>query len=76
MDALYAVFTTRIILNIRDERNQGLQTELHTDYSGPLEFAIPDVVVSEEHGQTRDDPTWVQFSKRIQGRNHDDMHVL
>jgi len=75
VNALYTVFTTRIILNIRDEGNQGLQTEVHTDYSGTLEFAILNVVVSEEHGQTRDDPTWVQFSKRIQGRNHDDIHV-
>jgi len=38
---LYAVLTTRIVLNIRAVSNQSMQTELHTSYEMPLEFDGP-----------------------------------
>ena len=45
---MYSVFTTRIILNIRDIGSRTLQTELHTIYEEshpeftPIRFALHD----------------------------------
>jgi len=39
--SLYAMLTTRIVLNIRETSNLGLQTELHTAYEESLVFAMP-----------------------------------
>jgi hypothetical protein len=40
-DILYAVLTTRIILNIREAGGQDIQTELHTDTYEPAAVIMP-----------------------------------
>jgi len=48
LDSLYPVFVSRIILNIRQAANLGIQTELHTSHHEPIVFAVPPQVVSDE----------------------------
>jgi len=45
---LYAVFTTRVVLNIREAGNRGSETELHTSYHDSLVFATPDLPLTHD----------------------------
>jgi len=50
-NALYSVLTSRIVLNIRDMNNRGVEIELHTGHYESIVFARPSVQGEEDHHQ-------------------------
>ena len=62
------VFTTRIILNIRESGNRTIrtiQTELHTDFHDPIVFAISPV--RDNHDEDSADSDWYLSQMNSQG---------
>jgi len=72
-DVLYVVFTTRIILNIRESSNRTTQTELHTDFHDPIEFAISPG--HDNHDEDSTDSDWYLSQMNSQGVDGYDMQA-
>jgi len=76
-EVLYVVFTSRVILNIRQVNNRAMQTELHTYYNEPIAFAKPPALStvrdSEQGLDDQDGAAWSQSRSQYVGM--DDMQA-